>query len=649
MTRPGPTALVFVASLCALLPAARVAAEVVKGDVPVRPRPYEPPALTFPGNKISLVDALRLTLQNDPNIRLKAQESRLQAGAWEEQSGRFDPSLLGNFTYQLQQTSLSQSQVEAEKKKRTGVEGQIEDARFAGAEARRRVDEYGECSLQPDSCVISDPGELSQYRTLQELIRTAPDEKTRLDYIRVRNAFIASNLRAYQTAQQIATEEQAKKEEERRNLGDIPRQQQQQQLKFDATLLFPFRDGVTPGLFVRGDWSRDRFKGKDKELEKGGKGSEDVYSLAVGFSVDAPLLRGAGREAAAAFETAAHIDFDASRKALQHSATTALLNTTSAYWALVGAQENVNVARQSLGLQDRRLEVTNALIDAEELPRAEVSRVQAQQASDRGLLQSAERAMNEARVGLARAMGLTVQEDANAPYAADPFPPIADPAAFGALRADTLIASGLARRFDRQAFLLQEESGGVLLREAEIGLLPKLDFHGEISAGTVGEKSLSATADHWAAPSFQLGVQFEAPIGNHQRRGILLQRDATLALRAINTADLDRNIKAGIVQAYRSLEEAAAQVARTREAVDAYLRTVDAENERFRLGQSSLIDTILTQQLEVQAMFSLVAAQQAYATLLAQLRFEAGLFVNERGDDDVELRVGDLLTLPRPE
>lgn len=643
--RPGSRAVFLALALAA---AGSVSAVDTSRPAPASPKPiYDPPALTFPDNRISLIDAVRLTLQNDPTLRLEEQQSRLRGGILQEQSGRFDPAIVGNAMFNFTQTALGASQIKSEKRRRTDLQKEIDDTTTSLAQFQKSVYEYQQLQANPATFKLTDTGEQSEIDTLNELIRTAPDPATKTDYTRIRDSLIANNLKAYQQLASAATDLLKTKKAQLTSLGEVPRTNQQTSLTLDVKALFPYRDGVTLGIFGNGSFERDRYKDKEKEFDFGGKGIEDVYAYSVGFSVDAALLRGRGRDATGAFEAAAKIDYDASRDVLRHAASASVYNTATAYWNLVAAQEQVEIARKSFALQGRYLDVTNALIKGDEIPRSEQARVLASQASDQGNVFSAERALNDARITLARAMGLSVLDDVNAPLAADPFPPLADPPVLGALRPADLITMAIDRRYDRMAALKLADSGGILLRAAYTNLRARLDFHGQISAGTVAEKSLSQTSGNWEGPSFQLGFNFEKPIGNNVAKGRLLQKDAARNQQTINAVDLERNIKASVVQALRSLQATADQVRRASDAVGYYGKTIDSENERFRSGQSALIDTILTQQLQTSALLNYAVARQQYATLLAQLRFETGTLVAESGDGNV-VRPGDLVTLPGP-
>ena len=515
-----------------VIPGLPAAGEVAKATAPLG---SVFPVMTFPDNRISLIEAVRLTLLHDPNLRLAEQQAVAAKGIAQTASGPFDPLLVANASYSDLKTPLTPSPFTAstDSESKTAVAG--------------------------------------------------------------------------------------------------------------LSLAFPFRDGVTAGVVADGGWTSNRLVGGDQSVVTA---NPDVYNAEVGFTLDAALLRGRGVEATGAAEKAARINWEASELSYRHAASTSVLNTIAAYWSLVGAQEQLQIAKKTLALSARNAEVTRALIAGDEIPRAELSRVLASQAADQGQVAAAERAVTEARVALAIAVGLSVPEVANAPLASDPFPVPEKPALLAAGPGD-LIAAALDRRLDRKAALKLMEAGGVLLASARTGLRPKLDFHGRITAATVGASSLSNAGSDWTFPSFAASLAFEKPLGNHAARGQVLQQEAAWNQQTIGAADLERVIKAAVVRITRSLGEAAEQVARAQEATTFYARTVDDENEKYRGGQSTLIDTITTRQLGTSADLAYTAALEQWALLVAQLRFETGTLVDEEAGRSV-VRKESLLSLPAP-
>jgi outer membrane protein len=636
------TALLFFAAFA--LPA-----PVRAADAPV-PAEWTPPALTFPGNRITLVDAVRLTLENDPNLRLQEQSTRSQRGTFMAETGQFDSTISGQASWLFTQQALRLSQIGSETKKRTDVEKDIATAHGDTDLANFRFDEAKRIAANPDTFIsTSEDVQILQFelqvQRFNQLIAAETDPIRKAVLLLQRDQFLQSSVAGFASdASGKAANEQSLRDI-RARLGDVPKIIQENKVDLNLSMAFPYRDGVTAGLFATGGWDSTRYKGKERGADLGGLGIEDTYTAEIGFSLNISLLRGRGVDSTGALEKAAGIDYEASEFVLKHTASSSVANTIVAYWNLVAAQEFLEIARKAAHLGDQRLEFTDALIAGDELPRAERARSLASQATDAAQVASSERAVNEARVELARTIGLAVIEAGNAPFAADPFPPLPDAGALSALSPAPFIDLALQKRWDRQAAAKLRESGGVLAVGALTLLRPRLDFSGRVSANTIAETSLSKTVDGWVAPGWQAGLQFEKPVGNNAAKGRILQAEADLAQRTINASDLDRNIKANVVSLVASVKTAGEQVARLDEAVRLYGQTIDAETERYRGGQSSLLDTIVTQDLQTNALITWAGARQQLASFLARLRFETGTLVESRGDLNF-VRPVDLVTVP---
>ncbi|MDL2718321.1 MAG: TolC family protein, partial [Acidobacteriota bacterium] len=586
-----PVALLLTAVFFVWPAQARAADGPVPEYAPV-PAEWTPPALTFPGGQITLLDAVRLTLENDPNLRLQEQSLRSQRGAFLTERGAFDSTISGSASYMFTQQALRLTQISREKKTREDFDKAFAAAQNDTAVANANLAEVNRIAANPDTyeTASSDPGVLQfQFRVLQlnQLIANETDPAKKAVLVTQRSQALQAGIASFaaavtgkQAAEQTAKEDRAK-------LGDVPKITQESKVDLNLSMSFPFRDGVTAGLFATGSYNANGYKGKAKQTELGGLGSEDVYNAEVGFSLNIALLRGRGTDATGAFEKAAGIDYEASALVLRQTASSSVANTIVAYWNLVAAQEFLEIARTAAGRGNKRLEVTDALIAGDELPRAERARSLASQATDAAQVASGERAVSEARVTLAKAMGLAVLESSNAPLAADSFPPAPDASTLSALAPSPFINMALQRRWDRQASEKLKESGGVLTTAARTALRPRLDFAGRISVNTIAETSLAQTAKAWTGPGWQASLRFEKPVGNNAAKGRLLQSEADLAQRTINASDLDRNIRANIVSLVASVKTTGEQVALLDEAVRFYGQTIDSESERYRGGQTS--------------------------------------------------------------
>lgn len=647
-----PRSLAVLLLFAALLfsPAQARAADGPVPEYAAVPGDWSPPALTFPGKGITLLEAVRLTLENDPNIRLQEQSVRAQRGSFLTEKGAFDPTLTGDATWTFTQQSLRLSQITSETNNRADFDKSITAAHQDTLVAQANLAEVNRIAASPDTYHTnsSDPDVLQfalNVAQFNQLIANEPDPAKKATLVAQRGLFLQGGIASFTSTVGGKQNSEQKARDDRAKLGDVPKVMQENKLEYNLNLAFPYRDGVTAGLFASGSWDSNGYKGKEKQSTLGGLGAEDLYNAEIGFSLNIALLRGRGTDATGAFEKAAGIDYEASALVLKQTASSSVANTIVAYWNLVAAQEYLEISRNAAGRGGKRLEITDALIAGDELPRAERARSLASQATDSAQVASAERAVNEARITLAKTMGLAVTEPANAPLAADSFPPAPDARALSALAPAPFIDLALQRRWDRQASAKLKESGGVLTTAAKTALRPRLDFAGRVSVNTIAETSLAQTSNAWTGPGWSASLSFEKPVGNNEAKGRVLQSEADLAQRSINASDLDRNIRANIVSLLASVKSASEQVALLDEAVRYYGQTIDSESERYKGGQTSLLDMITTQDVQTNALVTWASARQQLASFVAKLRYETGTLVESRGDLNV-VRPEDLVTVP---
>jgi outer membrane protein TolC len=164
----------------------------------------------------------------------------------------------------------------------------------------------------------------------------------------------------------------------------------------------------------------------------------------------------------------------------------------------------------------------------------------------------------------------------------------------------------------------------VIESAAAINVRPRLDLTTSTWFTAIGENSVSRSLSRWVGPSTQLALQFEKPLGNNQLRGQLAERTADARARQISAMDLRRQIRLGVLQASSTLNDAAAQVRQAEAAVGYFRNIYDADIQRYQTGEATLIDTVITEQQQTEALFALTSARNQLAHVLAQLRFQTG-------------------------
>lgn len=503
-----------------------LAAGTAFGQGQTTPSPYSPPAMRFDAKGITLLEAVKLTLQNDPNIKLQQSDTDYRRGLLRSEKGLFDWVLGATANYSRDQVPATD-----------GV------------------------SL----AVIAAEG-------------------------------------------QAPTDTWTKQ-------GDV-----------NVSVVKLFRSGIALKPYVDMSYAAQGYV--DTE-------ADGIYTGKVGFDVVLPLLRGAGKTSVAAVELAARYDLEASRLALLHQQSQSVFNTVQAYWQARSSVEQVDVYRRAVEMEARLGDLTRALIAANEKPRSDEARVQAALADARSLYETAQRQLVDARVFLAQVMGVALADALSLPLAADPFPQAPETLQVDTQAYPAFITESVGRRFDRQAALQSEASGKALVAGARIDTRPLLNV--TVSGWGTNAHVKTPSFNRWVFRSGAVAAEFEAPFGNNAARGVLEQRVATLNQASINAVNLERQIGLNVVRLSEELKVAADRLRAAREAVRNYDQTIIDEQARFKAGDSSLVDAILTEQQTTSARLALVSAQFDYATLLAALRYESGLLVNDGSVDAAQL------------
>jgi outer membrane protein TolC len=612
--------------------------------------PYQPPAMRFDPAGMTLVEALTLTLQHDPNIKLRQAGVELQQGVVRTQKGTFDPVFHADGNFSRQQSELLDAVKKDERKKRDDLKAaltQVTDLSRSLTAAGALLANKDLAFNNPagmDLSTIKDRDILDQMQILQSELQlykdvlaspSLTDQTVRNDIINLRDQTIGKNIDAFNAQQSTIAGLPAQLQTRINNLGPTPSEQWQKQaeLTFDVTKLL--RSGISLRPFVDLRYQSQNFVGKDRvDPEFGGQGIQPSSTGKIGFEVVLPLLRGAGSASVAAAETASKYDLEASRLQMLFQQSESVLATIQAYWQVRAVADQVEVLRRAVAIEGDLANLTRALIAANEKPRSDEARVLAATADARSRYEAALRQLNDARITLAQLMGVALADALSIPLAKDPYP---QPPA--TLTLDTqayaqFIAASSARRFDLQAALQSEASGKALVEGARIDTRPLLNVNAS-GWGTSAHEGFNYSS--WVFRSGNVGATFEKPFGNNTARGFLESRRAALRQTQISAADLNRLIGLHVVQLAESLKVAVDRLRAAEEAVRSYDQTMANEQARLKAGDSSLIDSILTEQQTTSARLAYVAAQQDYATLLALLRHEAGLLVQDGSVDAAQV------------
>ncbi len=361
--------------------------------------------------------------------------------------------------------------------------------------------------------------------------------------------------------------------------------------------------------------------------------SEGVSRARVSFGVSVPLLRGRGKAVVAAPERAADMQAAASQFDFSQTAADLLLSTAISYWQYVGAVRRLVIAEDSEARARDYVASVDLLINADKLPRSERFQVRANFAGRSADRISSEQQLADARYGLALAMGLGPTGGLRIPPPADSFPEVErQPVPDSPAGIRPYIDLALANRADYLAAEKRKQAADILRISATNGVLPKLDV--VMSAGYAGLQEGRAAWDYLGSlyrsaggPDLLFGLRWSRPIANNIAEGQLAEADATYRQAVLLASDRERNVSREVSSALSGVYHGVRRLAQAREAVTLYEAALEGEKDKLRLAAGSLTDLLTVEGRMTSALVDLVAAQEAYAIALVQLRHATGTLV----------------------
>ncbi|MXY24573.1 MAG: TolC family protein [Acidobacteria bacterium] len=359
-----------------------------------------------------------------------------------------------------------------------------------------------------------------------------------------------------------------------------------------------------------------------------GLGSLSLNQADSSVSIRVPLAGGRKGGAAAGIERSAEQSYRAALLDRSHVSALAVLQAVAGYWQYAAAQERLEIHRASAERAEVLVEVTRALIRADERPASDLDLVTSNLANKRTAVSASEQGVIDARYALGLAMGLQADQlqGLGLPLTAFPAPGRVSERGPGVLPA-VLVRMAIGARRDLAAARARRNGARLAWQGALHDLRPRWDV-----VATVGHTSvyLSPNQEKSATPLGTSGLntfvqmRYEPIATNSAARGLALRTETSYRTAAVAANDLTRRIGANVLAATAALNNTASEVVIAQDAVRLSGRSVETEEAKLRLGLATLFDAILSTDALTSAQLRLTDARYRYAIALARLRFETG-------------------------
>lgn len=630
------------------------------------------------GVPLTLESAIATTLARDPEVALAGERVAQQRAAVEQARGIYDQVVGVRTQVDYKVAELSSSRYKSERDRRLRIE--IPPPEFDSV-AKQLIDRlpvaagqeepgsllYPDCTQATTFFVLRDaatdaiqsvlcfdrndnllgilgaPGGQGAINALNltGLFSDLSSIDARLDdFVQAQLGLVADEMRLIALSLRQAA---ASLRLQRTRLGAIPEEQENIQLALGLDWRHQFQGGAAFVGSVDFVSNEDNYSGKRLTPAYGDSTIPNSFLSTLGVALDVPLGRGGGKTSFGAPLRAAEENLAAAEALWWHVASQRALATLDAYWNAAASARRLALLEESLATQDKLLEATAELVEADQIPRVDLVRNRARRADVAAQVATARQALTVASLELQKAIGLEATTVTVAPIPVDGFGDALtsdlgagiDPDAV----ADQLVARAEAQRRDVAAAGALVAANQALADGAKKDLRPEVALSLRASYNALHETYVDrfydfegfkkAFEDKLAGPSYAVALRFRFPVGNRSAKGRLLQAEAGTAQSRISEGDLKRNISLSVRELARSLGETWAELVSRREAAARQEETHAASLERHKAGDLSVIDTLTTEEQLTAARILVVDAERRYLSILAQLRFEAGALLDQ--------------------
>lgn len=343
-----------------------------------------------------------------------------------------------------------------------------------------------------------------------------------------------------------------------------------------------------------------------------------------------PMAGNRGRPVVAAEETAAGAEVESSLLDVQQTAAGLIANTAIAYWNVMAAKKQLAIAIGSEERGRRFHENIRALIDADRLPQNDLHNVAANLAERTGNRIAAAQTVVDRRRDLALAMGVDARAVAGLPDTVDVLPESvrAVPAELDDARVQCHVDAALRARGDLRASQLRVQAARTRMTAARDLMRPRVDM--KLSVGYAGMREGLGLNDYVTAllnGGHGMNAQFGLAYVARSRQfaaGRMLASQAAVRQAELLQHDLDRAIRASIVQGLAAVRTSVARLERAAAAVESFQQALEGHQEKLRLGVASIVELLTVEDRLTNALLKLVDAQLAYPEAIVRLRLATG-------------------------
>jgi outer membrane protein len=363
-----------------------------------------------------------------------------------------------------------------------------------------------------------------------------------------------------------------------------------------------------------------------------------ALTAALNFSISQPLLRGRGVFLQRAPILIARINRQVARDRFEQSLTNTLQAVQNQYWDVVNARESLAVLRNSLDLAEKFYQRDKRSLELGALPPLDIYRSEAEVASRKVSVTSAEYFLKQQEDALRRLISADLDPDIRSlPLDLTDTPSTTD-VSFPA--PDAAVELSLRKRPEMTQLHRQQTIQQTSERQALNELKPDMRLGANYSTNGLGGNNLVTgvlvpggfndalqQAFGFGSPTYGFSLTLNFPLRSRQAQADVVDAEINLKRNVYTQRSMEQQIALDVRTALNSLEQSRLNILGAIQSRDLAKKTLEAEQRKYELG-SGQVNFVLDAQQRLsdaesqvlQAMISyrkaVISVQRATGTLL---------------------------------
>lgn len=368
-----------------------------------------------------------------------------------------------------------------------------------------------------------------------------------------------------------------------------------------------------------------------------------------GVNLAQPLLRGRGRSIQRIPYLVARIQLDRTQEQTRQQIIQLVAQAEIQYWIAVQQRESLEVQRNNLNLAQTSLERSRRELELGAISPLDIYQPEQQAANAQVFVTNATYQLQQAEAAVRRQIGADLDPDfrdmpLNLTESSDP------PTDTLELNEDALVELAFNTRPELVAQRRQLDIRDLNIKQATNQLRPDLSLNANYSLQGLGGNSLirdgvdgpiigvlpGGLSDAFGQiggfdyPTYSVGLSLDLPLRNRQAAANLANQTIAKKQDLYDLRSTEQDVRLDVVQAIAQVEQAKAGVTQALEARRFSQLRLDAEQQRYDLGVSTIFFLLQAQDALIQSQNQVVNQSINYRRAVTGLHQATGDLLNQR-------------------